>query len=732
MTPIAQKQVVNRAAALLGGWLLFACIAAAASPPEALPWETWADLRSVALVGGHYGNYLASSYCLDGCRYDRSSLDPGKGSQRFIRIEPTVDGDQGVIFEQPGAGAVTRIWMTTGDGVSQPLPSGVRIRVYFDGNPVATIDEPLDQFFNPIEYRPFMPPLASDRTVNSGGNVSYVPLTYQHGLKIALLHGADLRLWYQLNYTQVADATPVTAFADRWQFSALASLLAQPLIADFVIGKNRPITRGRGADTRLAPSDAQVGTLTTTAPLTVLDTTGSGWITSTRIQLDRSRWHDVSIAFAFDGQTTVNMPLDEFFAADALDDRNPRGLFNGVDANDAFYSTIPMPFRTGANVTLRLRPDANPASVVVRSVMKIDRDAPPDNAGTFYVQTNAACPTTPATSGDEVILAHEGTGRMVGLALWMTTDGIGRGGYYMEGDERLYIDGSVQPLWYGTGVEDMFNGGFYFDQGSYVGPLAGAPMRHASSGMNDATSMYRWFLTDAPTWRKSIVFKLENGPIGADPLCIRSAAFFFAQSVATQDVLATLDVGDAALVAAAQYQPSIGAQCASQTAKFGDEPPTTRTAGVCSGNGTSRFVLVAPRAGQAFRLRRTFDAGVPGQAAELWVNGTKVGGWPDVQVNPSRRWAQLDLDFILPVPTSTLAFEIRPLNNATVTESVYELWGDSVGTSPALDAPRVRSQSSGFFPRAVGIHAQPDHVMPRRAARSPDRTDACAPGEMQK
>ena len=218
---------VKRMSAFLGGCLALTSAAAASS--AGLPWETWTDLRSVAMVGGDSGNYLASSYCLDGCRYDRSSVDPGKGSQRFIRIEPTADGDQGVIFEQPGAGAVPRIWMTTGDGVSPPLPSDVRIRIYFDGNPVATIDEPPDRFFNPIEYRPFMPPLASDRLVNSGGNVSYVPLTYQHGIKIALLHGADLRLWYQLNYTQVPDGTPVTTFADRWQFSALASLLAQPL-----------------------------------------------------------------------------------------------------------------------------------------------------------------------------------------------------------------------------------------------------------------------------------------------------------------------------------------------------------------------------------------------------------------------------------------------------------------------------------------------------------------------
>lgn len=665
---------MKRARAFLGAWVLLS--GATAAWASGLPWETWNDLRNVAIVGGDYGSYLASSYCLDGCRYDRSSVDPGKGGQRFIRIESTPDGDQGVIFEQPGAGAVTRIWMTTGDGVSQPLPSGVRIRIYFDDNATPTIDEPLDRFFDPVGGRPYLSPPVFDRLLDSGGNVSYLPLAYRHGIRIALLHGAESRFWYQVNYTQVADGTAVATYTDRWQFQSLVSLLGRPSFADRALGMRQPIARERKADRRLAPREAQVGTLTPVAPLAVLDVDGSGWITSTRIQLDRSRWHDVSITLAFDGDTTVDLPLDEFFTADALDDRNPRGLFNGVDADDAFYSTIPMPFRSDARVTLRLRADANPAPVVVRSLLQVARDIPPDNAGTFHVQTAAACPSTPAIGGDQVILAHAGSGRLLGLALWMSGDGSGRGGYYMEGDERAYIDGSVQPLWYGTGVEDLFNGGFYFDRGSYSGPLSGAPMRHASTGTDDATSMYRWFLTDAPVWRKSIVFKLENGATGIEPLCIRSAAFFFALPEATQDVSAKLDVGDAPSAAAAQYRPSSDALCTSQTAQFGDEPPTTRTAVACSGHGASHFVLTAPRPAQAFRLRRTFDAGVPGQAAEIWVNGTKVGGWPDVQANPSRRWSQLDIDFMLPAPAASLAFEIRPLHQGALTESAYELWGE--------------------------------------------------------
>lgn len=654
-----------------------ATLAVVAAPPAlaAPPWEAWNDIHGIALVGGDYDSYLASSYCLDGCRYDRSSVDPGRGGQRFIRIEPTPDGDQGVIFEQPGAGAVTRIWMTTGDGISQPLPPDVRIRIYFDGAATPTIDEPLDRFFAAqTRAARFMAPLESDRISSSGGNVSYLPLPYRNGIKVALLNGTNLRLWYQLNYTQVADAGSVVTYTTPTVFDDLRWLLGRPFLADWVTAMHWPITRGRAADRRLAPFDAVVGTLTAAQPLSLIRRDAAGWIASTQIQLDRMRWHDVSIAFAFDGETTVDMPLDEFFAADALDARNPRGLFNGIDANDAFYSTIPMPFRSSAEVTLRLRDGANPLPITVRSLFKIDPATPPPNAGIFHTQVRAACPTAPAQTGDQVILEHHGAGRMIGLALWMTTDGLQSGGYYMEGDERLYIDGSIQPFWYGTGVEDMFNGGFYFDAGVYIAPLSGATLRHPGT-TDDATSMYRWFLTDAPTWRKSIVFKLENGPTGTDPLCLRSVAYYFAQPASAQDAIASLDVGDAASAAAAHYQPSFDAQCAVQTARFGDEPPTLRTATVCTGRDRSRFVFSAPHSGRFFRVRRTFDAGVAGQAAEVWVNGAKVGAWPDVQANPTRRWSQLDVDFELAQPASELSFEIRPGAGRVMTESSYELWG---------------------------------------------------------
>jgi hypothetical protein len=655
-------------------WVLgvIAAAAAVASASEASPpWQVWSDLADLPRLGGDYGSHLVSSYCLDGCRYDRSSLDPGRGGQRFVRIESTAEGEQGVLLDQPGAGAVTRIWMTTGDGVSQPLPSDVRLRIYLDGEAVPALEQPLDAFFRDAAPPRDAASLATDRLLASGGNVSYRPFVYRNGIKIALLHGADRRLWYQINYVQTPEDAASGGAAPAVDADALMRRLAEPSNADRVLAARLPFGRGRDGAALLPGATSEV--LAADAPLVLLRRDGAGTLRSMRVQLDRERWDDVQLSIAVDGAATVDLPIARFFTADVTDTLRPLGLLAGVDALGAFYARLPMPYRRDLEVSLRLRDGADSRPVTVRHVFDIDPAPPPADAGVLHAQAHAACPTTPQLTGDEVLLRHEGSGRLVGLAVWMSGDGVQEGGYYLEGDERLYIDGSVQPSWYGTGVEDLFNGGFYFDRGAYVGPLAGAPLRHPGT-TDDATSMYRWFLADAPRWRRSIVYKLENGAWGDQPLCLRSVAFYYASREPAQEIVAALQLGDAASEAAADYRRGSDARCAVQEALFGDEPATWASAQVCRARTPSRFTLSVPRQGAAFRLRRTFDAGVEGQAAQILVNGVRVGAWGDTQANPARRWSQTDVDFVLPLPADVLSFEIRPLPGRRLTESRYELF----------------------------------------------------------
>ncbi len=96
------------------------------APSRILPWEWWRDLSSVASVPDGDRVVMRSSHCPSGCEFDRHSA----GDSRFLRVRE--DGE-GVIFSADGAGAVTRIWMVMGEGVSEPLDGAIRLRVRIDG-----------------------------------------------------------------------------------------------------------------------------------------------------------------------------------------------------------------------------------------------------------------------------------------------------------------------------------------------------------------------------------------------------------------------------------------------------------------------------------------------------------------------------------------------------------------------------------------------------------------------
>ena len=127
-------------------------------PVDPLPWEIWTDLGEIARLRFDHQVVMRSSRCPDGCAYDRHS----DGDSRFIRTM----GDEGVIFELEGAGAITRMWMTQGEGgVSHPLDENIRLRLTVDGAADPVIDLPLPDVFG--AQAPFTPPLAVDRLESS-------------------------------------------------------------------------------------------------------------------------------------------------------------------------------------------------------------------------------------------------------------------------------------------------------------------------------------------------------------------------------------------------------------------------------------------------------------------------------------------------------------------------------------------------------------------------------------
>ena len=227
--------------------IVWAVVLVAGSAQGQAPWEFWKGPHVLPLLATGDQVVLRSSYCPSGCRYDRTS----EGDTRFLRL----DGEEQVILEETGPGAITRIWMTAGWGISEPFDPSVRVRIRVDGVETPVVDLPLPDFFSG-NVAPFLAPLAAGRELSSGGNVSYVPIPFRTGCRVSLVNALAYRLWFQFNVHRLAVAGDVVTFTGLEDNSVLARLLANPgadLVGDSLAGPGRSLdTGGNGWNLRSA------------------------------------------------------------------------------------------------------------------------------------------------------------------------------------------------------------------------------------------------------------------------------------------------------------------------------------------------------------------------------------------------------------------------------------------------------------------------------------------------
>jgi hypothetical protein len=635
---------------------VFACVATTAHA-GGLPWEIWESPSRLATLDAGDVVGERSSHCLDGCRYDRSNAGPEDTVDNPYPVRWLYrDGEEAVLFDERGPGAVTRIWLTTGFGVSTCIDPAIGVRFYVDGAPAPELDVPLAALFDG-STPPFTPPLALEHLQASGGYVSYVPIAYAASLRIALTHadnggtnpctGNNERLlWFQIQHHRLAPGTPMASFTAADEFPAWRAFLAHA-----------------GDDPwsgMLAPLEASA-VLAPGMTLDLVTMPGPGWLRGLRLRLPRSAYDAVHLRLAFDAATAVDMPLSDFFATPLGAGAAPRGVLAGEDAGGWLYSWLPMPFH--ASSAVQLVADATlPAAVTVDSALSFDAAPVPPDAAPFVAVLSDAC----AARGDFALYAHHGAGRIVGVSARYHAEGVTSLGY-LEGDERVYRDDAVAPAWYGTGVEDFHDGGFYFDHGPFARALAGASEVDADG--SGVTSAYRWLVSGSLTYASALRFVREAGfaPVLPVPTCARSVTYAYREPRAAVVPYDRFDVGTSSATAHA-YVPPPGTSCTSVSGAFEDEPPTLRNASVCSyASGGSRFRFKVEDAVPPLRLRRIFDAGAatPGEtagapAAEIRVNGVAAGWFPPAMANPLRRWQEQEALLDPAVGAGVLDIEIVP------------------------------------------------------------------------
>ena len=241
---------------------------------------------------------------------------------------------------------------------------------------------------------------------------------------------------------------------------------------------------------------------------TLVDQKGAGvvrrwWIAISphdNLQLQRQ----VIVRCYWDGETepSVECPINDFFGMGFGERRDFTSLPLNMNSGGT-NCYWPMPFHKSARITIE-----NRAKIPIDNFYyNIDVDMQPRlprSALYFHAQfrrsrTEKGKPVT--------VLETTGKGQYVGTLLEMQRV-RGRGLGYLEGDEYIYVDGEEQASIRGTGSEDYFNSGWYFERGVYSAPYHGVTIKDE---MLSRISAYRWHIEDAIPFTRSFRFTMEHG-----------------------------------------------------------------------------------------------------------------------------------------------------------------------------------------------------------------------------
>lgn len=475
------------------------------SPTRIPPWEWWRDLGSISSVPAGDRVIMQSSHCPTGCEYDRHSPD----DPRFIR---TNKKGEGVIFSAEGTGAVTRIWMVMGEGLSEALDPSIRLRVRIDGRRRPVVDLPLPEVFAG-ETPPFLSPLVADATGSGGGHVSYVPIAFSDGCEISLVGADEAKIWFQVTARLTDDAWSVRSYTGDEELGGFRSMLGRAGSDPW----QDPSPPTESGSVVLAPGGIQV----------IATLEGPDMINGLIIRVHERHWSRLGLRLTFDDHKPQLIPLLDLFGVTATDGGMMRSLLVGVDTEKDLYCYFPMPFFQRATVELLRRPVEGPAKFKIEYAIRTAGSPPPDDAGAFGVQVRRYRPNAPGS--DMSILDLDGSGSWVGLVVDLSPVS-GKRWDFLEGDERVFIGGEDSASWQGTGVEDFFNGGFYFRDptGKPTGfgtALAGAPyIRH----QGPRVVMYRLLLGDAGVFEDGIRAAIEPGPTGETSIRAKTVAYYYA------------------------------------------------------------------------------------------------------------------------------------------------------------------------------------------------------------
>jgi len=240
------------------------------------------------------------------------------------------------------------------------------------------------------------------------------------------------------------------------------------------------------------------------ATATLLDVAGPGVIQRIWITVSSGDPHylrRIALEMYWDGETepSVSVPLGDFFG-NGFDKRHYASLPMGVSSG-GFYCYIPMPFAGRARI-VAVNGTGREIDAFYYHIGLVQLDDLPGDVPTFHARWNRDTRTD--TGEPHEVITAAGRGRFIGMSL--NAESYRDNLEFLEGDEFFYVDGEFRGQ--GTGTEDYFNGGWYFQHGEFEAPFHGVVVRDEQRGRIAA---YRWHVLDPVPFRDSIRVELEHG-----------------------------------------------------------------------------------------------------------------------------------------------------------------------------------------------------------------------------
>jgi len=228
----------------------------------------------------------------------------------------------------------------------------------------------------------------------------------------------------------------------------------------------------------------------------------------------------ILIRIYWDGESnpSVEVPLGDFFGT-GFGYKQYVSRFVGMTSG-GFYSYFPMPFNKSAKIEIVNETGQTISSFYYNiDYQKVDQPFGAD-IGYFHAWWHRDIRTM--SGNNYVILEAEGKGQFVGCNL--NIQGYDSNLSFLEGDEMVYVDGESKPSVNGTGTEDFFNSGWYFNRGEYSAPYHGLIWKDDSASRIAA---YRFMVGDAIPFQKSIRVTIEHGTENTETADYSSTAYWY-------------------------------------------------------------------------------------------------------------------------------------------------------------------------------------------------------------